>query len=62
MKLCDALGVAAPVGAEPELPLTPPELPTTLAGPLPFGHFGASGLSSVEADGATRPLPVGDTV
>ena len=60
MKLALAAGVVF-VAAELELPLTPPELPMTLAGPLPFGHMGANGLSSVELDELPGPEPPGDT-
>jgi hypothetical protein len=54
MKLDVVPGVAVLVGAEPvPPPWTPPVLLTTLAGPLPLGHLGASPLSS--ADDAAPP-------
>jgi len=61
MKLALAAGVSVLAGPPPELPVTPPELLTTLAGPLPFGHLGANGLSSVEADELPRPALAGET-
>ena len=62
MKLEVVMGVAAATVPEPELlPLTPPVLPTRLAGPLPFGQSAASLFSSVEAEAACLVVPVGET-
>ncbi len=62
MKLALGLGVAVVDAAEPEPPpLTPPVALTMEPGPLPFGHIGASGLSSTDADATPGPRSAGVT-
>ena len=56
IKLEVVAGVAVVAEAEDDpAPLTPPAALTSEFGPLPFGHLGASGLSSTAADATAAP-------